>query len=316
MTGGHVPVLLDETVDALVTDPEGVYVDGTYGRGGHSRRLLSRLGAAATLWVLDRDPEAIRDAHELAAMDSRIRVAQARFSELDRVVADVGSVAGVLLDVGVSSPQLDSPARGFSFLRAGPLDMRMDPTKGVTAGEWLNTVPEEELSDAFREYGGERHHRRVARAIVEARPIETTERLAEVVSRATRSGGSRSRGGRSGEKKHAATRVFQAVRIVVNQELDELDAALDAAFRVLCRGGRLAVITFHSLEHALVRNRFKFWVQGRDDLPRRLPVVSEWRPLARRVVRGQTPKEPEIAANPRSRSARLQVIEKVAEVST
>lgn len=312
MTGNHVPVLLDATVDALVTDPQGVYVDGTYGRGGHSRQLLSRLGGAATLWVLDRDPDAIRDAREFAATDERIRVARARFSDLERVV-DASCVAGVLLDVGVSSPQLDSPSRGFSFLRAGPLDMRMDPSGGVTAGEWLNSAPEEELAHAFREYGGERHHRRVARAIIAARPIETTERLAEVVSRATRSGGSRSRGGGPSEKKHAATRVFQAVRIVVNQELEELDTALDSAFRVLCLGGRLAVITFHSLEHALVRNRFKFWVQGRDDLPRRLPIVSDWQPLARRVVRGQTPDEVEIAANPRARSARLQVIEKIAE---
>ena len=307
MTAEHIPVLRDATIEALVTDSHGVYVDGTYGRGGHARELASKLSADATLWVLDRDPEAVRDATVLAEADERIRVVQTRFSELGAVIPPTPCIAGVLLDIGVSSPQLDVPDRGFSFRHAGPLDMRMDPTHGMTAAEWLNDADEAELASAFREFGGERHHRRVARAIVAARPIETTQALADVVSRAVR----------SREKKHAATRVFQAIRIVVNRELEELDQALDAAFALLCRGGRLAVITFHSLEHALVRNRIRYWMQGQqDDRPRRLPVVATWQPVVRRIIRAQTPSEQEQSTNPRSRSARLQVVEKIAELAS
>lgn len=298
----HVPVLLEETVAAVAVAPDGVFADATYGNGGHSRRLLDRLEPAARLLVLDRDEDAVADARALAARDPRVRVRHAAFSRIGEVARDEGLPAlnGVVMDIGVSSRQLDSAERGFSFLRDGPLDMRMDRKQGVTAAQWLNSADEPELAEVFRRYGEEPEARRIARAVMARRPLERTADLVAAVD-TVRPG---SRGGG-----HPATRVFQAVRIHVNDELDELDAGLDAAFAALAPGGRLAVITFHSLEHRMVRRRFRGWSQG-EPLPRRLPTRDPARTSARMIVRRARPSAAEVAANPRARSAMLQVVEK------
>ena len=301
----HVPVLLEETVAAMAVSRDGRYVDATYGQGGHSRRLLEQLGPDARLLVLDRDEEALANARRLAGSDPRVTAAHAPFSRMDTVARDAGMTpaTSILMDVGVSSHQLDDAERGFSFLRDGPLDMRMDRKQGVTAAQWLNSADEDELAEIFRRYGEEPHAGRVARAVVARRPLERTADLVAAVEQ-----GSPQR--RAGS--HRATRVFQAVRIHVNEELAELDAGLDAAFASLGAGGRLAVITFHSLEHRLVRQRFRTWTRG-EALPRRLPTRDSPAGRARLVVRRARPSEAELAANPRARSAMLQVVEKIAE---
>jgi 16S rRNA (cytosine1402-N4)-methyltransferase len=306
----HHPVLCEQTVDLLTGRAagaviEGVYVDATFGRGGHSRRLLEVLGAESRVIGIDRDPEAVAAGMALAATDTRLRVCHGQFSELGDVLAELGidCVQGVMMDLGVSSPQLDDPARGFSFRFDGPLDMRMDTTRGPTAAEWLNSADEADISWVLREYGEERHARRIARAIVAARPLQTTRELAEVVRAAQP---------RGTPGKHEATRTFQAVRIQINQELQEIEAGLAAAFAVLAPAGRLAVISFHSLEDRLVkrfiRNRCTPAV-----LPRRLPVRDADRTVeARLLTTGVTASEEEIRNNPRARSARLRALEKLA----
>ena len=304
----HVPVLLEETVAAVAVDRDGAFVDATYGDGGHARRLLEHLGPAARLLVLDRDEDAVADGRELAAQDSRVRVRQAPFSRIGDVARDerLPSLNGVIMDIGVSSRQLDRAERGFSFLRDGPLDMRMDRKQGVTAAQWLNSADEPELAEVFRRYGEEPDARRIARAVIARRPLERTGDLVAAVE-AVRPG--------SRDGSHSATRVFQAVRIHVNDELDELDAGLDAAFAALAPGGRLAVITFHSLEHRMVRQRFRGWSQG-EPLPRRLPIRDPARSSARMIVRRARPSATEVAANPRARSAMLQVVEKTGAVES
>lgn len=298
----HVPVLLEETVAAVAVARDGTFVDATYGDGGHSRRLLEHLGPAARLLVLDRDEDAVADGRELAAHDSRVQVRQAPFSRIGDVARDerLPSLNGVIMDIGVSSRQLDRAERGFSFLRDGPLDMRMDRKQGVTAAQWLNSADERELAEVLRRYGEEPEARRIARAVIARRPLERTGDLVAAIE-AVRPG--------SRDGSHPATRVFQAVRIHVNDELDELDAGLDAAFAALAPGGRLAVITFHSLEHRMVRRRFRGWSQG-EPLPRRLPTRDPARSSARMIVRRARPSAAEVAANPRARSAMLQVVEK------
>ena len=304
---GHAPVMAKEVAKALAFDPHGRYVDATFGRGGHARHLLALLSSQATLLVLDRDADAVACAAELARRDPRVRVRQGRFGDLRAHLADSGVQApcGVLFDVGVSSPQLDDAERGFSFLADGPLDMRMDQGAGPTAATWLNTAREAEIADAIRRYGEERHARRVARGIVRARPLERTLQLAAVVAHAAPDAG--------GRKSAATTRVFQAVRIHINDELNELARGLDAAFHALAVGGRLAAITFHSLEHRLVRRRFRRWTQGLA-IPPRLPARALPPPPARRVAsvgRGLRPQAAEVLANPRARSALLQAVEKL-----
>lgn len=300
----HTPVLLDETLVALVTVPDGNYVDATWGRGGHGRALLARLGAKARLLALDRDADAIADAEQLAREEPRVLVERACFSSLAAVVERHGlaPLAGALMDVGVSSPQLEDAGRGFSLLRDGPLDMRMDTRAGPTAAQWLNGADAGELARAFRRLGGERAAVRIAREVVARRPLERTGELAAAVAAAA--------GGRDAAR-HVATRVFQAVRIAVNDELSELDAGLDAAFDSLGIGGRLAVVTFHSLEHRMVRRRFRAW-HGGDAALRRVPAKGEPASRARLVVRGARPNDAEIGRNPRARSAMLQVVEKCA----
>lgn len=297
--------MLGTVTDAICTDPAGQYVDATFGRGGHSGALLARLDATARLLVLDRDPAAIVAAEALAAADTRVTVAHARMSDMANQVraARLNRVVGIMMDLGVSSPQIDDPERGFSFRFDGPLDMRMDNSSGMSAADWLNTAPESEIAQVLREYGEERHARRIARAITSRRqeqPLRRTHELVEVVSSAQP---------RPDPHKHAATRVFQAVRIQINDELGELARTLDSAFGVLAPGGRLAVISFHSLEDRIVKRRFQRWVQG-EPVPRRLPLKGNPPTQARWILRLQRAGAAEQRDNPRSRSAVLRVVEK------
>ena len=307
---GHVPVMLEEMVNAVAVDRNGDYVDATFGRGGHARHLLARLATTAKLLVIDRDADAVATARQLACQDSRVRVGHGRFGALREHLDDGawGRQSGVMLDVGVSSPQIDDSARGFSFDHAGPLDMRMDRRDQLTAATWLNGAPQTEIADVIRRFGEERYASRLAKRIVASRPLQTTTDLKAVVAATLASSRSRAAAG-------AYARVFQAVRIRVNDELAELDRGLDAAFGALKVGGRVAVITFHSLEHRLVRQRFRRWVEG-PALPRRLPVTDAARPVARRVDtvgKGVRPSDAERDANPRARSALLQAVEKTTE---
>ena len=306
----HITVLLDEAVEALAVRPDGCYLDGTFGRGGHSRLILSQLGPEGKLLGFDKDPQAIATGQALAAEDGRFVVVQRSFAELGAEVAErgmAGKVAGVLLDLGVSSPQLDDPERGFSFLNDGPLDMRMDPTRGISAAEFVNTASQEEIARVFKEYGEERFSGRMARAVVERRaitPFERTGDLAEVLKVANP----------AWEKgKHPATRTFQGLRIHVNNELGDLEAGLEAALESLAIGGRLVVISFHSLEDRIVKLFMRKLVKGEpDNLPRGLPVQHvAFVPKIKVHGKAQTASDAELKANPRSRSAVMRVAEKL-----
>ncbi len=294
----HITVLLDEAVEALAVRADGCYVDGTFGRGGHSRLILSQLGSDGKLLGFDKDPQAIATGQALAAEDGRFVVVQRGMA---------GKVAGVLLDLGVSSPQLDDPERGFSFMNDGPLDMRMDPTRGVSAAQFIATAPVEEIARVFKEYGEERFAGRMARAVVERReiqPFERTADLAEVLKVANP----------AWEKgKNPATRAFQGLRIHVNNELGDLEAGLEAALDALEVGGRLVVISFHSLEDRIVKLFMRRLVKGEsDNLPRNLPVRFEaFVPKIKIHGKAQFASEAELKANPRSRSAVMRVAEKL-----
>jgi 16S rRNA (cytosine1402-N4)-methyltransferase len=300
----HVPVLVEEAVAALRVREDQTYVDGTFGRGGHSAAILACLGVRGRLLAFDQDPEA--HAHR-ALEDPRLELIHARFSTMKQELAlrGVHQVAGVLLDIGVSSPQLDQPQRGFSFMHEGPLDMRMDTTRGETAAEWLDRAEENQIREVIATYGEERFAKGIAAKIVAARaeePIRTTRQLAEVVGRAVRT---REPG------QHPATRTFQALRIFINQELEELEVALPQAADLLASGGRLAVISFHSLEDRIVKN-FMRDRSTADRLPRGVPVRARDLPPAQLnlVGRAVKPTEAEVRRNPRSRSAVLRVAEK------
>lgn len=304
----HRPVLLAEALAALAIRPDGFYVDATFGRGGHAAAILERLGSAGSLLALDRDPAAGEWARSEFGQDARFRFVQTRFSQLADMIEErglLGRVNGVLLDLGVSSPQLDDPARGFSFIRDGALDMRMDPTGGIGAAEWISRAGEAELERALAEFGEERFHRRIARAIALARqraPITTTARLAAIVAAAvpTREPG-----------KHPATRTFQAIRIAVNDELRELRAVLPQVVRTLAPGGRMAVISFHSLEDRVVKRFMHEQARGME-LPLDLPVAGAPKGMTLRAVgRAIRPDATEIAINPRARSALLRVAERL-----
>lgn len=304
----HVPVLLGEALEALAVREDGRYLDGTYGRGGHADAVLGRLGPAGRLLVMDRDPEAVAAARARHEGDPRVRIRQGNFAEMRALTEAAGwpgGYDGILLDLGVSSPQLDEPRRGFSFMSEGPLDMRMDPASGPSAAEWLQAASEREISGVIYRYGEERHARRIARAIVTARreaPIETTTRLAEVVSAAVP--------GRE-PGRHPATRTFQALRIQVNAELAALETALDASLELLAPGGRLCVISFHSLEDRLVK-RFIRRHALEDEAWRGLPdMPAEARPRLRPLGRARRPAAWETAANPRARSAVLRAAERL-----
>ena len=303
MNSGHRPVLAGRVVEALVRDAGGRYCDATYGRGGHARALLGVLDARAELWVIDRDPEAVADARALAREDARVRVFPGRFSRFGGF-AERAAWCGVLMDLGVSSPQLDSPERGFSFSRDGPLDMRMDPTEGEPVSAWLNRAREADIARVLREFGEERHARRIAGAIVRERargPVQTTDQLADLVRR-TVPGFTRI---------HAATRTFMALRIFVNDELAELERGLERALAALRVGGRLLVISFHSLEDRLVK-RFIRRHAGGEGVNRRLPPPAEPAPVQLRALGRFRPDEAECDANPRARSGTLRIAEKVA----
>jgi 16S rRNA (cytosine1402-N4)-methyltransferase len=312
---GHQPVLLRESIAALSIRPDGIYVDGTYGRGGHSAAILAGLGPAGQLVALDRDPEAVAAGarYKAASADPRFEVIHARFSQLGEVLdaRGIGQVDGVLLDLGVSSPQLDDPARGFSFRMDGPLDMRMDPTHGIAASEWLEHASADEIADVVRTYGEERFAVPIAKAIVARRgdagtPLRTTGELARLVA-----GVVRSRQRRPETGKDPATRTFQALRIFINQELEELEGTLTVAVGRLAEGGRLAVISFHSLEDRIVK-RFIARESGRD-APKdpirgtRLPGSPERLRALGKVL----PSREETDANPRARSAVLRVAERL-----
>lgn len=304
----HQPVLCDEVLSALCIKPSGVYVDATFGRGGHSELILKSLGPTGRLLGFDKDPEAVTFANQYFTTDKRFTIHHASFTELSSVLIReglLGKVNGILFDLGVSSPQFDNPARGFSFSSKGPLDMRMDFSKGTNAATWLATVSEKQLADVLWQYGEERFSRQIARAIVKERemtPISDTEQLAKIVAKALpvwQKG------------KHPATRSFQAIRIVINQELDELQGGLTQSLNALCVGGRLLVISFHSLEDRIVKQFMQYHERG-DEFPAKLPVKHKnLCPQFKRVGRAIKPNLQEIKVNPRARSAVLRVGEKL-----
>ena len=305
----HRTVLLEEAVAALINDIDGVYVDGTFGRGGHSRLLLAKLGPNARVIGIDKDPDAVAAGQALAQQDARFAMVQGSFAELGSLIATNGvtaPLAGVLLDLGVSSPQLDQAERGFSFINDGALDMRMNPAAGESAAQWLAYEDEAEIVRVLKEYGEERFARRIARAIVEARtqqPITGTLQLAKIVAEANP----------AWEKgKHPATRAFQAIRIHVNNELGDLEQFLDDVLGRLAIGGRLAVISFHSLEDRMVKRFIRQHARG-DELPAYIPVTSSQLQIRLRALgKAIKPGAQEVEMNPRARSAVLRAAEKVA----
>ena len=306
-TPAHVPVLAQEAVAALAIEPEGVYVDATFGRGGHSRLILARLAAGGRLIALDRDPDAIRAGAGLA--DARLTLVRRAFSNLSAVLDGLGvaQVNGILLDIGVSSPQLDDATRGFSFRVDAPLDMRMDPESGLSAADWLATATEEEIGEVIRNYGEERFARSIARAIVAARqdaPLRTTGQLANLIAATVK---------KREPGQHPATRSFQALRIHLNRELEELSTVLPQCVDKLLPGGRLAVISFHSLEDRIVKRFMRDEALG-EQPPARLPIpAAQIKPGRLKLMgRAQHASAAEVAANPRARSAVLRVAERSA----
>lgn len=305
----HVSVLLDETVTALNIKPNGLYIDGTFGRGGHTRAILSALSLEGKVLGLDKDPEAIKSGQQLAAQDERFTIEQCSFATLEETVNArlwQGKVDGILLDIGVSSPQLDIADRGFSFQKDGPLDMRMNPDEGISAAEWLAHADMDEIATVLKTLGEERFGKRIARAIVETReqsPITTTKQLADLVDKASPF---------REKNKHPATRTFQAIRIHINNELDDLSVVLQQAIDVLAVGGRLAVISFHSLEDRIVKRFFRDQAKG-DDLPANFPIrAAELNPSIKLIGKAIKASDAELTRNPRARSAVLRIVEKVA----
>ena len=303
----HITVLLNEAVDALAVREDGIYVDGTFGRGGHSRLILSRLGSQGRLIVFDKDPQAIEAAQKLAEQDGRVTVVHDGFSSFQTTLDKLGieEINGALFDLGISSPQIDDGARGFSFRFDAPLDMRMDPTRGMSAAEWIATASEQDLHEVIKNYGEERFSRQIARAIVAQRtesPIDTTRKLAQLVAQNVRT---RERG------QDPATRTFQAVRIFINRELEEVEAVLPQVMGRLKSGGRLAVIAFHSLEDRIVKQFVKKYSQH-PPLPRWAAVKEADLPLPplKAVGKAIKPGVEETASNPRARSAVLRVAER------
>ena len=305
----HTPVLLDEVLAGLSVKADGRYCDATFGRGGHTAAILQQLGPAGRLCAIDRDPDAIAAGRERFAAEPRLTLVRGSFGRLEervRAAGWEGELQGVLLDLGVSSPQLDEAGRGFSFMQDGPLDMRMDNESGLSAAQWLARASEREIADVLFKLGEEKFSRRIARAIVAARaetPIGTTRQLADIAAAAvpTREPG-----------KHPATRTFQAIRIHVNRELEEVEAALPQAVNLLAPGGRLCVISFHSLEDRLVKRFMRREAQG-DPIYAELPdVPPHARPRLQLIGGAVMPGDAEIARNPRARSAVLRVAERIA----
>ena len=304
MDRGHRPVLLEEAIAALMVSVDGTYVDGTFGRGGHATRILESLSPRGSLLALDQDPEAAAVAERICSHDNRMQFRSTNFRALGDCAVP-GSVHGVLLDLGVSSPQLDNPARGFSFSHDGPLDMRMDPGGGQSAADWLANVEEAELARVLKELGEERFARRIARAIVNARregPIQRTAHLAEIISAANP---------KWEPHKHPATRSFQAIRLHINSELESLQDALSAALSVLAKGGRLVVISFHSLEDRIVKRFIRTASRGRQ-IPPGVPISFEEQQVSLKPIgKAVMPSQAEVAANPRARSAVMRIAERI-----
>lgn len=308
-TPKHITVLLHEAVDGLALKAEGIYIDGTFGRGGHSRLILSQLGEKGRLIAIDRDPRAIAEAKTI--LDPRFQIVHSAFSAIPDICEELGltgKIDGILLDLGVSSPQLDEAERGFSFMRDGPLDMRMDTTKGLSAAEWLAQVSVDDLTWVLKEFGEERFAKRIAQAVVSynksaKEKISRTLQLAEIIASAVPF---------KDKHKHPATRSFQAIRIFINSELDELEKALNSALSVLAAEGRLSIISFHSLEDRMVKQFMRKHSKG-EPVPKGLPILeSELNkniPL-QTVGKAIMPSEAEISANPRSRSAVLRVAQR------
>lgn len=305
----HITVLLHEAVDGLAIKPEGIYIDGTFGRGGHSRLILSQLSEQGRLIAIDRDPRAIAEAKTI--QDSRFHIVHSAFSALPDICQSlelIGKIDGILLDLGVSSPQLDEAERGFSFMRDGPLDMRMDTTKGISAAEWLAKVSVDDLAWVLKEFGEERFAKRIAQAVVSYNQsanekISRTLQLAGIIAEAVPF---------KDKHKHPATRSFQAIRIFINSELDELEKALHAALSVLAPQGRMSIISFHSLEDRMVKQFIRKYSKA-ESVPKGLPVLeSELTkniPL-KTIGKAIMPSDAEIELNPRSRSAVLRIAEK------
>ena len=304
----HVPVLVREVLQGLSVRPEGIYVDCTFGRGGHSRTILEQLGKKGRLFVFDKDPDAIDVAQQLSSIDSRVSCFHSPFSNIVSCLKEfelLGAIDGILFDLGVSSPQIDKPDRGFSFNLDGNLDMRMDTTTGMTANTWINQATVEEIIHVLKVYGEEKFARRIAKAIDEVRveqPILTTHELSKIIISAIPV---------HDKKKHPATRSFQAIRIYLNNELEELAKGLIQAFDLLQTNGKLAVISFHSLEDRIVK-RFMREYSKNDPYPNEIPVTIDMvKPRLKILGKAIKPCESEIMSNPRARSARLRVAEKL-----
>ncbi|EKO3441502.1 16S rRNA (cytosine(1402)-N(4))-methyltransferase RsmH [Vibrio fluvialis] len=310
----HISVLLHESIDGLAIKPDGIYIDGTFGRGGHSRTILSQLGPNGRLYSIDRDPQAIAEAQKID--DPRFTIVHGPFSGIAEYAQRydlVGKVDGVLFDLGVSSPQLDDAERGFSFMKDGPLDMRMDPTSGMPVSDWLVQADLDDITWVIREFGEDKHARRIAKAIVayredeENEPLTRTSQLAKLISDAAPKSFK--------EKKHPATRAFQAFRIYINSELEEIDTALKGAASILAPQGRLSVISFHSLEDRMVKRFMRKESKG-PEVPHGIPLTQEQiRALGsadlKTVGKAIKPSEQEVEMNPRSRSSVLRIAEKL-----
>lgn len=310
MMSSHKSVLLDACIEGLSIVPGGVYVDGTFGRGGHSRHILAKLGSTGLLVGVDKDPEAIKYAKENFMNMASFKMVHDSFANMPEVSKSkgiFGKVNGILLDLGVSSPQLDNAERGFSFMRNGPLDMRMDPSQGLSASEWLMQASEQEMVHVFKRYGEERFSTRVARAIIAEREqttISTTEQLAQIITNAKPV---------KEKNKHPATKVFQAIRIHINKELEDLELFLASCLDVLAVGGRLVVISFHSLEDRMVKRFMRQMSQG-EQLPAEVPIVSQELEKTKRmkyISKAIKPSDDEVDMNVRARSAVLRIGEKL-----
>ena len=309
MNNEHRPVLLSEAIQGLAIKPDGIYIDGTYGRGGHTKAILEKLSIKGKLFAIDKDPAAVAAAKKQWANEKRFYIQHDSFANLNKLVTqfDVqGGIHGILLDLGMSSPQLNESERGFSFLRDGPLDMRMNTEQGIDAATWLSQVTEKELSDVLKTYGEERYAKQIAKVIIKTRqktPIKTTRQLVEIITNTIT---------RKEKHKHPATRSFQAIRIFINRELEELKTGLEQSLEALTIGGRLVVISFHSLEDRIVKQFIKRHAKG-DVFPARVPIKqSELNPRLKQIGKAIKPGEEEIINNPRARSAVMRIAEKIA----
>ena len=306
----HVTVLLDAAVDALSVKSDGIYIDGTFGRGGHTRKIIEQLGAEGRLLVVDKDPQAIAVAKDLYGDDPRVSIYHGSFADFDQALADAGwpqEVDGILLDLGVSSPQIDDGTRGFSFQRDGALDMRMNPEQGMSAAEWLATAKDTEIMDVLWKYGDERFARRIVRQIIETRettPLETTMQLAKLIAGAVPR--------KFHGKKNPATKSFQAIRIFINQELADLEKCLEDGAKALVMNGRMVVISFHSLEDRMVKRYFKAQSTPKP-VPRGLPILESDIELPFRTIgKAIKPSTDEVSENIRSRSSVMRILERKA----